>query len=152
MKNTTLCYIEKDNKYLMLHRTVKKNDGSFGKYIGIGGPIEENESPIDCILREAKEETGFTLNDVRYRGIVTFISDEYETEIMHLFTSTSFSGTQISSDEGELLWVEKSKLYELPMWEGDRIFLDELMKDGTFFHIKLVYEKDRLKEAQKYAL
>lgn len=144
MKNTTLCYIEKDDSYLMLHRTKKKNDENGGKFIGIGGHIEEKESPEDCILREAKEETGLTLLSLQYRGIITFVSDIYETQHMHLFYSSSFCGNLKECDEGELVWVKKEKLYSLPMWEGDKIFLDLLEENRPFFSLKLVYEGDRL--------
>ncbi|MBQ7907664.1 MAG: 8-oxo-dGTP diphosphatase [Clostridia bacterium] len=147
MKNTTLCYIEKDNKYLMLHRTKKKNDPNESKYIGIGGHLEEKESPLDCVIREAMEETGLCLNNPDYCGIVTFVSDKYETEQMHLFTCTDFSGTLTECNEGELLWVEKSKLKSLPMWQGDIIFLNLLQENAPFFSLKLCYEGDSLVSA-----
>lgn len=147
MKNTTLCYIEKDGAYLMLYRCKKENDVNEGKYIGIGGCIEEKESPEDCIKREAKEETGLDIISPLYRALVVFTSDIYETEYMHLFTCRSFKGNLTQCDEGELLWVNKKDLFSLPMWEGDKIFLSLLETCPTFFSLKLVYEGENLKEA-----
>ncbi len=145
MKQTTLCYIERDGKYLLIHRTKKQGDENRDKWIGIGGKIEEGESPFDCIRREALEETGLELTSLSYRGIVTFVSDIYGTEYMHLFHSTDFSGIQKDTSlEGDLKWVEKKQLLSLPMWEGDRIFLDLLDKKVGFFSLKLVYQGDRL--------
>ena len=145
MKQTTLCYIERDGKYLLIHRTKKQGDENRDKWIGIGGKIEEGESPFDCIRREAFEETGLELTSLSYRGIVTFVSDIYGTEYMHLFHSTDFSGIQKDTSlEGDLKWVEKKQLLSLPMWEGDRIFLDLLDKKVGFFSLKLVYQGDRL--------
>lgn len=144
MKNTTLCYIENDGKYLLIRRTKKKNDGSYHKYMGVGGHFEENESPYDCVIREAKEETGLNLLSPKYRAIVTFCSDKYESEQMHLFTCTEFEGTLGNCDEGELVWVSKSELHTLPMWEGDYIFLDLLEKADEFFSLKLTYDGDNL--------
>lgn len=145
MKNTTLCYIENDNKYLLIHRTKKKHDGSYGKYMGVGGHFEEKESPYDCAIREVKEETGLTITPV-YRGIVTFVSDKYETEQMHLFSATEFTGSIIKCDEGDLCWVEKNKINTLPMWEGDQVFLELLEKRTDFFSLKLSYVGERLTE------
>ena len=145
MKNTTLCYIEKDSMYLMMHRVKKKNDENEGKYIGIGGHFLENESPIDCIIREAKEETGLDIKPI-YRGIVTFVSNVYETQQMHLFTCQDYEGEITPCSEGELKWIKKSELDKIPLWEGDKIFLDLLNKDAPFFVLKLVYENDTLKE------
>ncbi|MBP3918834.1 MAG: DUF523 domain-containing protein [Clostridia bacterium] len=141
MKNTTLCYIEQNGQYLMLHRIKKKQDGNYDKWIGIGGHFEEYESPYDCILREAREETGLTLLDCTYRGIVSFCSPEFETEQMHLFFCTKFEGSLIDCDEGELAWISKEQLYTLPMWSGDRIFLDLLHQNVPFFSLKLVYDR-----------
>lgn len=139
MKNTTLCYIEKDGAYLMLHRTKKENDGNHNKWIGVGGHCEENESPDECIRREVLEETGLVLHQLSYRGLVTFVSDLYEGEYMHIFTSTAFSGLISACDEGELLWVQKTQVPSLPIWEGDRIFLNLLAENAPFFSLKLVY-------------
>lgn len=148
MKNTTLCYIEKDGACLMLHRTKKQQDANAGKWIGVGGKCEEGESPEDCVRREVREETGFVLTRWRYRGLVTFVSDVYETEYMHLFTADGFSGTQAEScAEGELAWVEKRAARTLPMWAGDRIFFELLERDAPFFSLKLVYRGDALAAA-----
>ena len=147
MKQTTLCYIEQDGCYLMLHRIKKENDENKDKWIGIGGKFEDKESPEDCVLREALEETGLTLDSYRYRGLVTFVSDRWPTEYMHLFHADGFHGQLKSCDEGDLQWLPKEQLYSLPMWEGDRIFLDLLEKDVPFFSLKLVYEGETLVQA-----
>ena len=147
MLNTTLCYIEQDGKYLMLHRVKKKNDINHDKWIGIGGKFEEKESPEDCALREVKEETGLTLTSYAYRGLVTFVSDQYETEYMHLFTADGFTGELIDCDEGTLEWVDKALVPTLPTWAGDRIFLDLLARDVPFFSLKLEYVGDTLVRA-----
>jgi len=147
MKNTTLIHIEKDNKYLMLHRTKKKNDINKDKWIGIGGKFLENESPEECAVREAKEETGLTLNSLEYRGIVTFVQKNMEGEYMHLFVCKDFSGTLKDCDEGDLQWIEKEKIYSLPIWEGDKIFLKLLDTNEPFFSLKLVYDGDTLTNA-----
>ena len=147
MLNTTLCYIEQDGKYLMLHRVKKKNDINHDKWIGIGGKFEEKESPEDCALREVKEETGLTLTSYAYRGLVTFVSDRYETEYMHLFTADRFTGELIDCDEGTLEWVDKALVPTLPTWAGDRIFLDLLARDVPFFSLKLEYVGDTLVRA-----
>ena len=144
MKNTSLCYIERDGKYLMLHRTKKVNDENHDKWIGVGGKFEEGESPEECMLREVQEETGLTLTAWRYRGIVTFVSNEWSGEYMHLFTADGYSGELISCEEGELEWVEKERLYSLPIWEGDKIFLRLLDSGRPFFSLKLRYEGERL--------
>ena len=147
MINTTLCYIEKDGQYLMLHRNKKENDINRDKWIGIGGKFEEKESPEDCVIREALEETGLLLIRPRYRGIVTFVSDLCETEWMHLFTATEFRGRIRTCEEGTLEWIRKDKVATLPLWEGDKIFLSLLEKDAPFFSLKLTYEGSRLAEA-----
>ena len=147
MLNTTLCYIEQDGKYLMLHRVKKKNDINHDKWIGIGGKFEDKESPEDCALREVKEETGLTLTSYAYRGLVTFVSDRYETEYMHLFTADGFTGELIDCDEGTLEWVDKALAPTLPTWAGDRIFLDLLARDVPFFSLKLEYVGDTLVRA-----
>ena len=145
--NTTLCYIEKDGSYLMLHRVKKKNDLNHDKWVGIGGKFEDKESPEDCILREALEETGLTLTHLEYRGIVTFISNEYPTEYMHLFWADGFTGTIKACDEGNLEWITKDALMQIPMWEGDKIFLRLLDERAPFFSLKLCYQGDTLVEA-----
>ena len=147
MKNTSLCYIEREGKYLMLHRTKKVNDENHDKWIGVGGKFEEGESPEECMLREVKEETGLTLTAWRYRGIVTFVSDEWGGEYMHLFTADGYSGELKSCDEGELEWVEKQRLPALPIWEGDKIFLRLLDSAQPFFSLKLCYAGARLVSA-----
>lgn len=144
MKNTTLCYIEKDEAYLMLHRVKKVNDENHDKWIGVGGKFEAGESPEDCLLREVKEETGLTLTDYRYRGLVTFVSDEWGTEYMHLFTATGFEGEIKRCDEGELVWVPKAEIENLNIWEGDKIFFRLLVKSDKFFSLKLTYKGDTL--------
>ena len=162
---TTLCYIEQDGKYLMLHRVKKENDVNKDKWVGIGGHFEENESPEECLLREVREETGLQLISYRFRGIITFISDRWDTEYMHLFTADKFDGSIemcddtgsmvecgdtgniAECDEGELCWVEKSKVYDLPIWEGDKIFFRLLDEREDFFSLKLRYEREKLVEA-----
>ena len=145
--NSTLCYLERGGEYLMLHRVKKKNDVNHDKWIGVGGKFEEGESPEECVLRECREETGLTLTDWRYRGLVTFVSNEAPTEYMHLFTASGWSGTPIVCDEGELAWIAKRDLLALPMWEGDKIFQELLERDVPFFSLKLRYEGDHLAEA-----
>ena len=148
MKNTSLCYIEKDGRWLMLHRTKKSGDENHDKWIGIGGKFEPGESPEECMLREVREETGLTLTNYRYRAVITFVSDEWDTEYMHLFTSDGFCGSLKDCDEGELEWVEKEKLLSLPIWEGDKIFLRLICTDEPFFSLKLCYRGDRLIDAK----
>ena len=144
---TTLCYITRGNQVLMLHRVKKENDINKDKWIGIGGKFEGEESPDECLLREAKEETGLTLTSWRCRGVVTFLCDGCEGEFMYLFTADDFEGELKDCDEGQLQWVDRDFLYTLPMWEGDKIFLDLLWQDAPFFLLKLRYENDRLVEA-----
>jgi len=144
MISSTLCYIEKDGKYLMLHRVKKESDANKDKWIGVGGKFEEGESPEDCVRREVMEETGLTLTEFAYRGLVTFVSDRWEGEYMHLFTATGFEGDIKDCDEGVLEWISKEELMKLPMWEGDRIFLDLIASPCPFFSLKLRYEGERL--------
>lgn len=146
MKLTTLCYIEKNNEYLMLHRVKKENDVNHDKWIGVGGKFEENETPEECLLREVYEETGFTLTGYRYRGLVVFISDRWETEYMHLFTADKFTGDMIECNEGDLLWVPKDEIYNLRLWEGDKIFFRLLDENLKYFTLKLRYEGEKLVE------
>lgn len=142
---STLCYIEKDGKYLMLHRNVKENDVNEGKWIGVGGHFEQDESPEECLIREVKEETGYTLTSYRYRALVTFVSGTGVTEYMSLFTADGFEGEEIPCDEGDLKWVDISCIGELNLWEGDRIFHRLLLEREDFFSLKLVYDgHDRL--------
>jgi 8-oxo-dGTP diphosphatase len=149
MKQTTLCYLERGSQYLMLHRVKKENDASHDKWIGVGGKCEPDESPDECMLREVKEETGLEVQKWRYRGIVTFISDVWPCEYMHLFTASQWSGEEIVCDEGDLEWVDKQRLFDLTLWEGDKIFLRLLMdSDQPFFSLKLVYHGDDLVAAK----
>ncbi|MGN0353653.1 MAG: NUDIX hydrolase [Muricoprocola sp.] len=141
-KMTTLCYIEKDHQYLMLHRVSKKNDVNKDKWIGVGGHFEYGESPEECVLREVKEETGYTLTSYRYRGLVTFVFADIETEYMSLFTADGFEGEQIPCNEGTLEWIDISELEKLNLWEGDKIFFRLLEENVPFFSLKLVYSKE----------
>ena len=145
MVNTTLCYIEKDGAYLMMHRIKKENDMNRDKWVGVGGKLEPGESPYDCVRREIFEETALTVKRPIYRGVITFVSDLYGTEYMHLFTANEFEG-EIKSDcdEGRLEWVKKDEVCELPIWEGDKIFFRLLNSNEPFFSLKLVYEGDKL--------
>ena len=147
MRNTTLCHIEKNGRYLMLHRVKKENDLNRDKWVGIGGKFEDKESPEEANLRETLEETGLTLKNAEYRGIVTFVSDKWETEYMHIFYADKFEGTVKECNEGELCWVNKKDIFSLPIWEGDKIFLRLLDEDEPFFSLKLVYQGDDLVEA-----
>lgn len=147
MRNTTLCYIRRGGDTLLLHRVKKENDENRDKWVGIGGKFEEGESPEDCLLREVREETGLTLEAWRYRGIVTFVSDEWGTEYMHLFTADAFHGEVRDCDEGVLEWLPWERLPQLPIWEGDKIFLRLIDEDAPFFSLKLRYVGDRLVEA-----
>lgn len=147
MKNTTLCYIEKGDEYLCLHRTKKKNDLNEGKWIGLGGKFEDKESPEDCLLREVYEETGLTLTHYRYRGLVTFVSDRWPTEYMHLFTADEFMGEPHECNEGDLRWIKKDELLRKTIWEGDKIFLRLLKEEIPFFSLKLSYQGDVLIES-----
>lgn len=137
---STLCYIERDNQYLMLHRIVKKNDVNKDKWIGVGGHFEKDESPEECLLREVREETGYTLTSYQYRGIVTFVSGTGVTEYMSLFTADGFTGQPIECKEGKLEWVDKDKIFSLNIWEGDKIFFRLLEEREDFFSLKLVYD------------
>lgn len=147
MKLTTLCYIERDGKYLMLHRTKKINDENHDKWIGVGGKFENFESPEDCMLREVKEETGLTVTAWKFCGIITFVLNETLCEYMHLFKCTDWCGEIIECNEGDLEWISKEKLFSLPMWAGDRIFLELMDKEREFFSLKLTYKDDVLLSA-----
>lgn len=148
MLNTTLCYLENGDEYLMLHRIKKEHDINRDKWIGLGGKFLEDESPEECLVREVFEESGLTLNSWRYRGIVTFVNTVCESEMMHLFTSDDFEGSIGECDEGKLEWIKRSRLFELTLWEGDKIFLRLLDSDEPFFSLKLSYDGDRLVEAK----
>ena len=148
MINTTLCYIRRGDEYLMLHRVKKKNDVNHDKWIGVGGKFEDGESPEDCLLREVREETGLTLTRYRFRGVVTFVAEGYETEYMYLYTASGYAGTLTGCDEGDLEWVPKNQVDRLPIWEGDKLFFRLIADpDSPFFSLKLVYQGDRLVQA-----
>ena len=144
MMLSSICYIKKDGKYLMLHRTKKENDISKDKWLGIGGKFEEGESPEECIVREVKEETGLILKSYKLKGVITYVSTGYETEYAYIFTSDDFEGNEIECNEGDLHWIEIDKVTNLNIWEGDKIFLERLEGDNPFFSIKYEYDKDRL--------
>lgn len=152
---TTLCYIEKDDKYLMLHRVKKENDLNKDKWVGVGGKFEPGETPEECLLREVKEETGLTLTSYKFRAIITFISDEWGVEYMHLFTADEYEGELSENmmrdcNEGELVWVPKNEIENLRLWEGDKVFFRLLEERDTFFSLKLRYEGDTLVESVLY--
>ena len=144
---TTLCYIERDGKYLMMHRVKKEHDINKDKWVGIGGHFEADESPEECLLREAKEETGLTLTDYKQRGIITFMSDKWQTEYMFLYTASAYEGEIGECNEGTLEWIAKEKVYELPLWEGDKIFFRLLEEQRPHFSLKLRYVGEALVEA-----
>lgn len=147
MTETTLVYIEQDEKYLMLYRNKKKDDPNAGKWLGVGGHFFEGETPEECAKREAFEETGLKLNSVKERGLVTFISDEF-SERMFLFTSDDFEGAISACNEGELKWIPKDEILSLNLWEGDRVFLEKLFTDSDYFEMTLVYKGDKLVEVR----
>ena len=147
MKITTLCYIRNGGKTLMLHRVKKKKDENAGKWVGIGGKTEEGESPEDCLVREVREETGLSLSEYTFRGLITFVSDLWGTEYMCLFTGKSDTREVIECSEGDLKWVDDRELETLPMWEGDRVFFNLLAEDRPFFSLKLRYEGEKLVES-----
>lgn len=143
---TTLCYIENDDKYLMMHRIKKENDINKDKWIGIGGHFEKDETPEECLLREVKEETGLTLTEYKLRGVITFISDKWQTEYMFLYTASGYEGFIGECSEGKLEWIDKNAVYSLPIWEGDKIFFKLLEDNSCFFQLKLRYEGEKLAE------
>ncbi len=147
MHNTTLCYIRCGGAYLMLHRIKKDHDLNHGKWVGVGGKFEEGESPEDCLLREVREETGLTLTRYRFRGIITFVSDEWGSEYMHLFTADAFTGELTDTTEGVLRWIPEEEMDALPQWEGDRIFFRLIRENVPFFSLKLCYRGDDLVRA-----
>ncbi len=148
--NSVLCYLEREGQYLMLYRNKKKQDINAGKWIGVGGKLEAGESPEEALLREVQEETGLTLTAYRHRGLVTFSADGY-TEYMHLYTATDWEGTLTDCDEGELRWISKSQVLSLPLWEGNKYFLELLAADAPYFSMKLRYENDCLVEYVRYS-
>ena len=144
MINSTLCYLEKDGKYLMLHRTKKENDINKDKWIGVGGKFEEGESPEECIIRETLEETGLVLKDYKLRCIVTYVSTQWETECMFVFTSNQFEGELKDCNEGDLEWIDKDKILDLNLWEGDKIFIKKMQNQENFFTARFEYDGDKL--------
>lgn len=148
MKLTTLCYIEKDGKYLMMHRVKKEKDLNHDKWVGVGGKFERGESPEECLLREVKEETGLELKRYLLRGVITFISDEWGEEYMFLYTSDEYEGEMHQCDEGELVWIDKSEIENLRLWEGDKLFFRLLDETKEFFSMKLRYEGEELVESK----
>ncbi len=146
---TTLCYLEKENQYLMLHRVSKKNDMNKDKWIGVGGKFLPGEAPEECLLREVKEETGYTLGSYKYRGLLTFINDSYPTEYIFVYTSEDFYGTPIECDEGVLEWIDKDKVFDLNLWEGDKEMFRLLNTCKEPFSLKLCYQKDQLVEIKR---
>lgn len=151
MRLTTLCYIEKDDSFLMLYRNKKEQDQSQGKWLGIGGKLDAGESPEDCVLREVYEETGLRLTEYSFRGVVTFISDCWEDELMFMFTASGFEGELTDTcNEGELAWINKDKLMDLSLWEGDRYFLQDLIDGKPLVNMKLTYEGDTLISCERY--
>ena len=148
MRLTTICYIEHDGNYLMLHRTKKENDQSHDKWLGVGGKFEKDESPDECILREVKEETGLTLTSYQLRGVMTFVSDIWETEYMFIYTADRFEGELAECSEGDLQWIKKTEVMNLKLWEGDNIFLKKLIDGDGFFTVKMEYEGEKLVKVQ----
>ena len=144
---TTLCYLERDGCYLMLHRVKKKKDVNRDKWIGVGGKFEPGEDALACVLREVREETGYTMDRPRYRGLLDFTCPPWPPEQIHLFTCTEFSGTPHPCDEGELAWVPKDKIQDLPIWTGDKLFFRLLAEEAPFFHLELYYDGDTLTRA-----
>ena len=148
MRLTTICYIEQDGNYLMLHRTKKENDQSHDKWLGVGGKFDKDESPDECILREVKEETGLTLTSYQIRGVMTFVSDIWETEYMFIYTADEFEGELAECSEGDLQWIKKTEVMNLKLWEGDKIFLKKLIDGDGFFTVKMEYEGEKLVKVQ----
>ena len=148
MDKTVLCYLEKDNQYLMLLRNKKKEDINALKWIGVGGHLEENETKEEALVREVKEETGLTINTFKYRGELIFINNDF-SEIMYLYTSDDFSGELIECNEGELHWINKAEIMNLNLWEGDKVFLPLLINSDKFIKMKLIYKDDILVEVKE---
>ena len=144
---TTLCYLEQDGCYLMLHRIKKKNDVNKDKWIGVGGKFEPGEDALACAMREVLEETGYTMDHPRYRAMVDFYCPPWQPERMHLYTCDAFSGTPHPCNEGDLVWVPRDQVQALPIWQGDKIFFDLLDRDVPFFHLELFYQGEALVRA-----
>ena len=150
MLQTTLCYLEKDDSYLMLHRVSKKQDVNKDKWIGVGGKFKPGEAPEECLLREVLEETGLMLSSYQFRGVLTFCCDLAEPEYIFLYTSDQFEGSLKECDEGTLTWVKKEQVYDLNLWEGDKVMFRLLKERKTPFSLKLTYQGDALVEAKEY--
>ena len=145
---TTLCYIEKDNNYLMLHRTKKENDINNGKWIGVGGKLEKGETPQECAVREILEETGLRVNKPVLKGIITFPDFTPDNDwYTYVFKATEFEGELIDCDEGTLEWVPYEQVLSKPTWEGDHTFLSWILEDKPFFSAKFSYKGDKLVES-----
>lgn len=144
---TTLCYLEQDGCYLMLHRVKKKKDVNKDKWIGVGGKFEPGEDALTCVMREVQEETGYTMQAPHYRAIVDFYCPPWQPERMHLYTCDTFTGTPHPCNEGDLVWVAKDKVQSLPIWQGDKLFFDLLDRGAEFFHLELFYDGDTLVRA-----
>ena len=144
---TTLCYLEQDGCYLMLHRIKKKNDVNKDKWIGVGGKFEPGEDALTCVMREVQEETGYTMQAPRYRAMVDFYCPPWQPERRHLYTCDAFSGTPHPCNEGDLVWVPRDQVQALPIWQGDKIFFDLLDQDAPFFHLELFYQGEALVRA-----
>lgn len=149
MEKTVVCYLERDNMYLMLHRNKKQNDPNAGKWIGVGGHIMQDETPDKALLREVLEETGIVLSSYQKRGIVNFHMDGVQTEMIYVYTASNFNGEITKCDEGDLAWVNKNEIFSLNIWEGDRIFLDTMMKEPVFFEYDLYYENNQLVRSER---
>lgn len=147
MRETTLCYLERENQYLMLHRVRKQNDPNHDKWIGVGGGIEPGETPEECLLREVREETGLTLTRWRKRGVIDFVSDCWEDEVMHLYTADRWTGEIGDCNEGVLEWVDRERIPSLPLWEGDMVFMRLIARDAPFFRLRLQYRGEALERA-----
>ena len=147
MRATTLCYLERNGQYLMLHRIRKQNDPNHDKWIGVGGGIEPGETPEECLVREVREETGLSLTGYTKRGVIDFVSDTWEDEVMHLYTAEQWTGEITDCDEGVLEWVDKDKIVSLPLWEGDKVFLGLLSQDAPYFRLRLEYHGEKLMKA-----
>ncbi len=149
MEKTVVCYLQRDNMYLMLHRNKKKNDPNSGKWIGVGGHIMDDETPDKALLREVLEETGIVLSTYQKRGIVNFFMDGIQTEMIYVYTASNFNGEITKCDEGDLAWVNKNDIFSLNIWEGDRIFLETMMKEPVFFEYDLFYENNQLVRSER---
>lgn len=140
MRSTSLCYIFKEDKVLLLYRNKKENDANEGKWIGVGGKTEEGETPEECMKREVLEETGLVVTKYHYHGVIKFISEMWDDEEMHLFSASEFEGDIKVCDEGRLEWIDKSMVFDLPMWEGDKYFLKPLLEGKESINLILRYE------------